>query len=162
MFFWHYFLSYSFLFFLLLELMGDAMGGIKLQNGGDEQEQHPLVVEIGDVGLVVGEPVARKGVHGVDHRNTREHEEDVGDALYALEPMHDRRGTLVELHGLHHAEEHRARQESPAGIEHQTLPHKTKRKAARADYHQHATKQEQHTLKFTQLSHFYPFARYHH
>ena len=35
---------------LLLQLVGDAVYGVKLQDGGDEQEYYPLVVDIGEVG----------------------------------------------------------------------------------------------------------------
>ena len=125
------------------------MRGIEFQQGGYEQEHHPFVVEIGDVCLLIGEPMTEKCIHGIDHRNARQHEEDVGNILHALQTVDDLRIALVELHRLHQGEKHGAQQEHPAGVKQHVRINKTKCKAARTDNHQYAAKQKNSTLYLT-------------
>ena len=84
------------------------MRGVEFEQRCDEQEHHPLVVEIRDVGLLVGEPMAEEGVHRIYHRDARQHEEDVGNILHALQSVDNLRIALVELHRLHQGEKHGA------------------------------------------------------
>lgn len=125
------------------------MRGVEFEQGCDEQEHHPLVVEIRDVGLLIGEPMAEEGVHRIYHRNARQHEEDVGNILHALQTVDDLRIALVELHRLHQGEKHGAQQEHPTGVKQHVRINKTKCKAARTDNHQYAAKQKNSTLYLT-------------
>ena len=122
------------------------MRGIEFQQGGYEQEHHPLVVEIGDICLLIGEPMTEKCIHGIDHRNARQHEEDVGDILHSLEAMNHQRIALVELHRLYQGKENGAQQEYPAGVKQHGWINESKSKAACTDNHQHAAEQENCTL----------------
>lgn len=125
------------------------MRGVEFEQGCDEQEHHPLVVEIRDIGLLIGEPMAEEGVHRIYHRDARQHEEDVGNILHALQTVDNLRIALVELHRLHQGEKHGAQQEHPAGVKQHVRINKTKCKAARTDNHQYATKQKNSTLYLT-------------
>ena len=111
------------------------MRGVEFEQGCDEQEHHPLVGEIRDVGLRIGEPM--------------EHEEDVCHILHALQSVDNLRIALVELHRLHQGEKHGAQQEHPAGVKQHIRINKAKCKAARTDNHQYAAKQKNSTLYLT-------------
>ena len=95
------------------------MRGIQLQQGCDEKEDYPLIIEIGDIGLIVLKPAAQESIHCIYHRDAREHEEDVCHILHSLQAMDNQRRPLIDLHRLHHAEEYGAQQESPARYLHQ-------------------------------------------
>ena len=125
------------------------MRGVEFEQCCDEQEHHPLVVEIRDVGLLIGEPMAEEGVHRIYHRDARLHKEDVGNILHALQSVDNLRIALVELHRLHQGEKHGAQQEHPTGVKQHVRINKTKCKAARTDNHQYATKQKNSTLYLT-------------
>ena len=122
------------------------MRGIEFQQGGYEQEHHPLVVEIRDVSLLIGKPMAEEGVHRIYHRDARQHEENIGNILHALQSVDNLRIALVELHRLHQGEKHGAQQEHPAGVKQHGWVNESKSKAACTDNHQHAAEQENCTL----------------
>ena len=125
------------------------MRGVEFEQRCDEQEHHPLVVEIRDVGLLVGEPMSEKGIHRIYHRDARQDEEYIGNILHALQSVDDLRIALVELHRLHQGEKHGAQQEHPAGVKQHVRINKTTCKAARTDNHQYAAKQKNSTLYLT-------------
>ena len=47
----------------LLQFMRDAMRGIQFQQGCDEEEDYPLIIEIGDIGLIILKPAAQESIH---------------------------------------------------------------------------------------------------
>ena len=84
------------------------MYGVKLQYGGDEQEDHPLVVDIGEVCHQVVEKVDEEAMHRVHHGDAREDEAEVGEVLYVLQSADSEIVAFIDLGGLCHGEQHRA------------------------------------------------------
>lgn len=132
----------GFICILPFQFMRNTVCGVQFDKGCHQQKHHPLVVEIGDIGLVVGKPVAGKGIDCIYHRDARQHEENIGNILHALQTVDNLRIALVELHRLHQGEKHGAQQEHPAGVKQHVRINKTKCKAARTDNHQYAAKQK--------------------
>ena len=64
--------------------MRNTVCSVQFDEGCYQQKHHPLVVEIGDIGLVVGKPVAGKSIDCIYHRDARQHEEDVIDKYTTL------------------------------------------------------------------------------
>ena len=120
--------------------MRNTVCGVQFDEGCHQQKHHPLVVEIGDIGLVVGKPVAGKGIDCIYHRDARQHEEDVGHCLNALQTVNHLLRAFIELHRLHHTESYRAQEEKPAGVKGQLgINHITEGEAACAYHHQHSS-----------------------
>ena len=118
-----------------------------------QQENDPFIIEIGYVGFIVGKPLACESIDGIYHRDARQHKEDVGHPLYALESMEDELLALVKLHGLYDTEGQGAEQEHPASIKQHGRIDKPEGEATCPDHHHDATYHINHTLNLTQLSH---------
>lgn len=43
------------------------MRGIQFQQGCDEEEDYPLIIEIGDIGLIILKPAAQESIHRIYH-----------------------------------------------------------------------------------------------
>ena len=84
------------------------MHGIQFQYGGDEQEDYPLVVDVGEVGHPVVKKVDEKAMHRVHHGDARENEAEVGEVLYVLQSADGEIVAFIDLGGLCHGEQHRA------------------------------------------------------
>ena len=142
-------------FCLFVEFAGDSVGCIEFQNGRDEQQHHPVVVDVIDVGGVALGSEFQEQRHDemagiLDHENGGEHEQHVGKNHDAAQPQNGGVVALVALLQLQGCEGECAYGENPRGA-HKCAEHIQ----SGADYHQHRRKKKKNALVSTQLFHHY-------
>ncbi len=120
------------------------MGGIELEDGGNEEGDDPLIIYIGDiVDLAHAEHVAHAG----EHQQGGEQEQEVADEHHPAQPTDDKARALVALEELHRREG-----EGSDGVDiGRRFPRQDTRTGT--NDHQDGSEEEDQVLRLTQLSH---------
>ena len=102
--------------------MVEPVHGVHLEHCGDEQQHHPLIVDVSEVVEIIAKQGLEESPRRIDHEYARHHKEDVGQALYVFEASDGEFLALVSLHHLHEGEHEGSQEKHPA--DYLLLPHK--------------------------------------
>ena len=126
----------------------DTVSRIDFEDGSDEQQDHPFVVDVFNVTIVAfgtacAEKREKKIINSVDHEDAGQQEGQISYVHNAFQSAHGGVLSFVGLHGLCDGKHHRSGQEHPAGYG--LVPHQ--HKTADTEHHEYATDCEKYGLQ---------------